>query len=447
MSAGTITLTHNSAAVTGAGTAFTTDLKAGDIIASVVGGVTYTLPVKTVNSAASVTLIKNYDGPTQAGAAWYAIPRDAMNAITAQLAADTAQALRGLNYDKQNWQQVFSGTGTITVRLPDGSSYTGPAWNSFIVELGKKANAGDNSDITSISGLKTALSIAQGGTGEKTPGMKLLGGLGLKSNSRFLTTTGSYIPGEFVPQAVYDSRSIVGYANIHNWPLGISAGVQSGANGTDQSGVISLLTVRGWPDDSGISASCQWFMGATKAGYRYPGYNSVDAAWYLRTEYLWCTRTTTVDSNGFIKKASPVIKIFSDGKFETNNESEGAQVTREGVGVYRISNILGPHSDKAWGGIDGGFEIPKDRNGQRLIWLDYEVEADGSIIVKTYHRTYPDAPEFARNIKDGYEESDPIDIPSDQFLSVRVEMPQDSIWNQAQKAAQEEMAREEIAEE
>ncbi|MCV9380269.1 phage tail protein, partial [Hafnia alvei] len=447
MSAGTITLTHNSAAVTGAGTAFTTDLKAGDIIASVVGGVTYTLPVKTVNSAASVTLIKNYDGPTQAGAAWYAIPRDAMNAITAQLAADTAQALRGLNYDKQNWQQVFSGTGTITVRLPDGSSYTGPAWNSFIVELGKKANAGDNSDITSISGLKTALSIAQGGTGEKTPGMKLLGGLGLKSNSRFLTTTGSYIPGEFVPQAVYDSRSIVGYANIHNWPLGISAGVQSGANGTDQSGVISLLTVRGWPDDSGISASCQWFMGATKAGYRYPGYNSVDAAWYLRTEYLWCTRTTTVDSNGFIKKASPVIKIFSDGKFETNNESEGAQVTREGVGVYRISNILGPHSDKAWGGIDGGFEIPKDRNGQRLLWLDYEVDADGSILVKTYHRTYPEAPAFARNIKDGYEESDPIDIPSDQFLSVRVEMPQDSIWNQAQKAAQEEMAREEIAEE
>ena len=447
MSAGTITLTHNSAAVTGAGTAFTTDLKAGDIIASVVGGVTYTLPVKTVNSAASVTLIKNYDGPTQAGAAWYAIPRDAMNAITAQLAADTAQALRGLNYDKQNWQQVFSGTGTITVRLPDGSSYTGPAWNSFIVELGKKANAGDNSDITSISGLKTALSIAQGGTGEKTPGMKLLGGLGLKSNSRFLTTTGSYIPGEFVPQAVYDGRSIVGYANIHNWPLGISAGVQSGANGTDQSGVISLLTVRGWPDDSGISASCQWFMGATKAGYRYPGYNSVDAAWYLRTEYLWCTRTTTVDSNGFIKKASPVIKIFSDGKFETNNESEGAQVTREGVGVYRISNILGPHSDKAWGGIDGGFEIPKDRNGQRLLWLDYEVDADGSILVKTYHRTYPEAPAFARNIKDGYEESDPIDIPSDQFLSVRVEMPQDSIWNLAQKAAQEEMAREEIAEE
>lgn len=138
MSAGTITLTHNSAAVTGAGTAFTTDLKAGDIIASVVGGVTYTLPVKTVNSAASVTLIKNYDGPTQAGAAWYAIPRDAMNAITAQLAADTAQALRGLNYDKQNWQRVFSATGNVTVKLPDGSSFTGPAWGGIATTLDGK---------------------------------------------------------------------------------------------------------------------------------------------------------------------------------------------------------------------------------------------------------------------------------------------------------------------
>nr|ELR4878502.1 tail fiber domain-containing protein [Escherichia coli] len=128
MSAGTITLTNNSAAVSGAGTAFTTDLKAGDFIVSVVGGVTYTLPVKTVNSATGVTLLKNYDGPTQAGAAWSAVPRDTMNAITAQLAAETAQALRGLNYDKQNWQQVFSGGVSITTKLPDGSEFTGPSW-------------------------------------------------------------------------------------------------------------------------------------------------------------------------------------------------------------------------------------------------------------------------------------------------------------------------------
>ncbi|PYA61263.1 hypothetical protein DMW53_09370 [Serratia marcescens] len=131
MPAGTLTLTNNSAVVKGTGTAFNTELKAGDFIVSVVGGVTYTLPVKTVDSATQATLIKAYDGPTQAGAAWYAVPRDAMNTITAQLAAETAKALRGLNLDKANWQQVFSGTGNITVTLPDGSSFTGPAWSSY----------------------------------------------------------------------------------------------------------------------------------------------------------------------------------------------------------------------------------------------------------------------------------------------------------------------------
>lgn len=165
---------------------------------------------------------------------------------------------------------------------------------------------------------------------------------------------------------------------------------------------------------------------------------------YLR---VYDTGNTSVDSNGFIKKASPIIKIFHDGSFETNDESAGASVERESVGVYRISGVLGMNSDGAWGGIDGGFDVPKDRNGQHLVWLNYEVDADGSILVKTYHRTYPDAPAFARNIKEGYEEGDLIDIPSDQFVSVRVEMPQDSIWNMAQRAAQEEMEQEQIAEE
>lgn len=138
MPVGTLTITNNSAVVKGTGTAFNTELKSGDFIVSVVGGVTYTLPVKTVDSATQVTLIKAYDGPTQAGAAWYAVPRDAMNAITAQLAAEMAKALRGLNLDKENWQQVFSNTGNITVKLPDGSTYSGPAWNNISASLNNK---------------------------------------------------------------------------------------------------------------------------------------------------------------------------------------------------------------------------------------------------------------------------------------------------------------------
>ena len=95
-----------------------------------------------------------------------------------------------------------------------------------------------------------------------------------------------------------------------------------------------------------------------------------------------------------------------------------------GVGEYLISGCLGLNSDASWGGIDGGFEIPRSRNGQPLIWLDYNVNADGSILVKTYHRTYPNAPAFARNEIGELADGDPVDIPSDQFVSVRVEMPE-----------------------
>lgn len=69
MSAGTLTLTNNSAAVSGSGTAFTTEVAAGDFIVVTVGGVPYTLPVKSVESSAALTLVSNFTGPTQAGAA------------------------------------------------------------------------------------------------------------------------------------------------------------------------------------------------------------------------------------------------------------------------------------------------------------------------------------------------------------------------------------------
>ncbi|TCQ91581.1 endosialidase-like protein [Rahnella sp. JUb53] len=168
MSAGTIALTNNSAAVAGTGTAFTTDLKAGDFVVVIVGGVTYSLGVKAITSPTALTLVTAFGGPTATGNAWTAVPNATLVGITAQVAADVAKAIRGLNLDKANWQQVFSGTGTITVTLPDGSTYTGPAWSSITTSLSGKAASGANSDIKSLSGLTTALSIAQGGTGGNT---------------------------------------------------------------------------------------------------------------------------------------------------------------------------------------------------------------------------------------------------------------------------------------
>ncbi|MDM3590488.1 phage tail fiber protein [Proteus mirabilis] len=165
---------------------------------------------------------------------------------------------------------------------------------------------------------------------------------------------------------------------------------------------------------------------------------------------IWSAKNTTVDSNGFIKRASPIIDINPDGTFTTNDESEGATVTRVAQGEYLIEGVLGFNADAGWGGVDGGIEIPLDVNKQPLIWVNSKVNKDGSILVKTYHRTHPNAPEFARNDIDGFNDGDPIDIPDGRFISVRVQMPEQSIYNmrmremeEAQKAEEERRQKEE----
>lgn len=177
MPAGTIALTINSKTVTGTGTVFTTEIKVNDFVVAVVGGVTYTLGVASIESNTSLTLNTVFGGPTTAGLTWTAVPNQAMVGITAQIAADTARAIRGLNYEKDNWQRVYSGSGTITVTLPDGSTYTGPSWGGITTTLATKADKtaldayakkGANSDITSLSGLTNPLSLLQGGVGATT---------------------------------------------------------------------------------------------------------------------------------------------------------------------------------------------------------------------------------------------------------------------------------------
>lgn len=156
MPAGTIALTNNSTAVTGSGTSFTTELKANDFIVAIVGGVTYTLGVQSVNTATGVTLITAYNGPTASGVAWTAVPNAALVGITAQVAADVAKAIRGLNLDKANWQQVYSASGNITVNLPDGSQYSGPSWSSVVSSISGKMDKSQN--LNDVSNKTTALS-------------------------------------------------------------------------------------------------------------------------------------------------------------------------------------------------------------------------------------------------------------------------------------------------
>lgn len=412
MSAGTLTLTNDTDAVTGSGTAFTAELAAGDFIVVTVGGIPYTLPVKTVNNNTSLTLVSVYTGPTQSGAAWSAVPRVALNMVTAALVAQSAEALRGLNYDKQNWQRIFSGTGNITVKLPDGSAWNGPAWNGITTELNKKANA---SDLGSAASKNTGL------------------------NSGDIMTVGSFGIGAKDGAYAFEVNDFAA-VQVAMSGSGLRTYRNNGFLGDgDQSIAQYSPTIWVGTGDTWASLSLPY----SPAG-KIAVASGSESAGRMVVRLLWDNSNTVVDGNGFIKQASPVVRIFSDGGYETNDESEGVVVTRIQTGEYLIEGCTGLNADAAWGGIDGGFEIPVDRNKLARIWIDYEVNADGSVLVRTYHRVHPSAPPFAQNrigntdisgmFTETVADGEPVDIPADSFVSVRVEMPENSIWNKKQEA-------------
>ncbi|WP_052130836.1 tail fiber domain-containing protein [Erwinia typographi] len=266
MAAGTIALTNNSTAVTGTGTAFTSELAVNGFIVANVGGTAYTLGIKSIESDTALTLTQAYDGPTGDGNAFDYVPAARLNMITSALMAQVSYAIRGLNQDKGNWQKIFSGTGDVTVNLPDGSDFTGPAWNSITTALGSKAASGANSDITALSGLTTALSVAQGGTGSKTAAAartalgvaygSASGTVAQGNDSRLNTVDGK--SGGTISSALTVSSDINATGRIYTSD---AAGFLALNNGLDGSGPNRVSTgIRMQASDSAYDAYLQYYL-------------------------------------------------------------------------------------------------------------------------------------------------------------------------------------------
>ncbi|MDD9578821.1 tail fiber domain-containing protein [Enterobacter sp. FR 78] len=267
MSAGTITLTNGSAIISGSGTAFATELSAGDFIVSTVGGVPYTLPVKTVDSDTQLTLVISFTGPTQAGAAWSAVPRVALNMVTAALVAQSAEALRGLNYDKQNWQQVYSAAGNITVKLPDGTTFTGPSWKYLSDNMATKSGG--------------AVPVNQGGTGSTTEsGARTNLGLGDSATMDVGTAAGTVASGNDSRLNSVDQKTggkitspITVQPGVGGNPgFAISSG-DNGGGGLMNNG-ISLIVANGYNPNTGNYVNIlrgtwytgEWTFGGARGG-------------------------------------------------------------------------------------------------------------------------------------------------------------------------------------
>ena len=111
---------------------------------------------------------------------------------------------------------------------------------------------------------------------------------------------------------------------------------------------------------------------------------------------------TTVDANGFIKVASPIVKLFSD-HIELNEEAALQDIAfeRVNVGHYLIKGSLGFATDSWW------FNVPVDSNGNKIVASTHKTLADGTLEIKTFKRKFDI--ETATIVPDF---DQPIDIPN-----------------------------------
>lgn len=119
---------------------------------------------------------------------------------------------------------------------------------------------------------------------------------------------------------------------------------------------------------------------------------------------------TTVDSNGFIKKASPIVKLYAD-HIELNEEAEKQEISFEklAIGDYLVKGSYGFS-------IDGWYiELPQDANGNKLFSVIYKTLENGDISIKTYKRKFD--LETASIVADL---DTPLDIAEGRWIDLRL---------------------------
>ncbi|OIG53549.1 MULTISPECIES: hypothetical protein [Acinetobacter calcoaceticus/baumannii complex] len=110
---------------------------------------------------------------------------------------------------------------------------------------------------------------------------------------------------------------------------------------------------------------------------------------------------TTTDSNGFIKAASPIVKLFSD-KTELNSEAAEQPITFEklDVGHYLIKGSSGFAKEGWW------IEIPTDTHGNKICAVEYQTLENGDLEIKTFKKKLNEEGDIVAN------HEEPIDIPN-----------------------------------
>ncbi|EPG3569135.1 hypothetical protein ON011_004094 [Providencia rettgeri] len=416
---GTVTTTANSTKLVGTGTKWKDNnsrVSAEQVILIQNGATIYINSIASIQSNTEITL--SFPVPASVSNAPYQILTTMVNSVS-----DAANKLVAMNVANVQFSDILNRwateSGTITVTLPDGTTQqlrTAKEMNKLLDGKFDKAGGTITGDVTFS---KNAI--------KSTKGTHTL-----PAKSGTLMQVGDYGWG--------------GYAD-NDWL-------------TDENTISSTLKLRAtrsslWRNTQTTKYSvghsaCAYFKVADCWFNITVGYNngvmtiSSGNGSRERTSTVYSSENTTKDSNGNLKAASPIVKVFAE-HIETNDEAEGVTMQKLGIGHYLIKGVVGFNADGAWG-INNGFVIPQDHNGKNMVLIDYEVRPDGDIEVFVFHQQNADMPERFQNKRikhfdeEGvpvyFENYEPCDVPESRWIDMRVEMPSNSLYNQKQAEAE-----------
>ncbi|VEB97250.1 Uncharacterised protein [Cedecea lapagei] len=156
---GTIAVNGNT--VTGTGTNFTAPgslIRVGCTLIAMSTPV-QVLQITSIDSATQLTVTPAANPALPAGTRYSILLSDSLSVDG--LAQSIAETFTMYQRYMSGFADVMNASGDVTITI-NGQQVTVPGQKSL-------AKKGNNSDITSLTGLTTALSVAQGGTGGKTP--------------------------------------------------------------------------------------------------------------------------------------------------------------------------------------------------------------------------------------------------------------------------------------
>lgn len=424
----TFGVTNNSKNFTRAAGAY----KVGDllILADATKG-SIVMEIATLTAGVGGTFSQNYTGTTSASVNGDVLPVSSIDpagdtVLKTQLVQQIVDAMAADQRNAANWGQVLSNTQTeVTVTLPDGSTLTGSSWGYISTKL-KDATTFGYSLLNSADAAagRTALGATATGSALMTSANAAAGRTTLGLGTAATKNTG---------QNTNDIPTIgmLGFGGLSIDVLSANQNndKQSGAyncRSTDTNGPFASATTnvfaQTWGADPIWRSELSIAVSVNRMHFRSIRKDQSGATSWVEVRH---TGNTTVDGNGFIKNASPVVRVGGSadedfkmcGAGSANQEARGVTIHHEAVGVYTVVGANG-FAKSGW-----YIETPNDANGNKLRFVEY-LEVGTDIVIKTF------IPDYSNG---RCEAGAPADIPNGRWIDVRLDMPEgdDNKWDES----------------